>query len=116
MFGEAAIYRFRPDGTDPEACFFEIWAVSLKPAHEAVPRAAFAGVFDKEDADGWPVIPRQDFSNIERQQRGLHSPAFRALRLSRDYEEASPTCTESSTDISHSDHSLGPARGFVSWI
>ncbi len=86
MFGAAAIYRFRPDGSDPESCFFEIWAVSLKPGHEPVPRARFDGVFDKEDADGWPVIPRQDFSNIERQQRGLHSPAFRALRLSRDYE------------------------------
>jgi phenylpropionate dioxygenase-like ring-hydroxylating dioxygenase large terminal subunit len=86
MFGAAAIYRFRPDGPDPEACYFEIWAVSLKPAHEPVRRAQFGGVFDKEDADGWPVIPRQDFSNIERQQRGLHSPAFRALRLSRDYE------------------------------
>jgi phenylpropionate dioxygenase-like ring-hydroxylating dioxygenase large terminal subunit len=87
MFGEAQIYRSRPDGLDPEACYFELWAVTFKPPHEAVPRATFDGVFDKEDAVGWPLIPRQDFSNVERQQRGLHSPAFQALRLSEGYEQ-----------------------------
>jgi phenylpropionate dioxygenase-like ring-hydroxylating dioxygenase large terminal subunit len=87
MFGEAQIYRCRPDGNDTEACYFELWAVSLKPAHEAVPRARLDGVFDKEDAQAWPLIPRQDFSNIERQQRGLHSPACHALRLSQGFEQ-----------------------------
>jgi hypothetical protein len=86
MFGEAAIYRCRPDGLDPEACLFEIWAVSLKPHHEPVGRARLDGVFDKEDEAAWPLISRQDFSNIERQQRGLHSRACHALRLSKDYE------------------------------
>jgi Ring hydroxylating alpha subunit (catalytic domain) len=90
MFGEAQIYRSRPDELDPEACYFELWAVTFKPPHEAVPRATFDGVFDKEDADGWPLIPRQDFSNVERQQRGLHSPAFQALRLSQGYEQNIP--------------------------
>lgn len=87
MFGEAAIYRCRPDGLDPEACLFEVWAVSLKPPHEPVGRARLEGVFDKEDEKAWPLIPRQDFSNIERQQRGLHSRAFEALRLSKTYED-----------------------------
>jgi phenylpropionate dioxygenase-like ring-hydroxylating dioxygenase large terminal subunit len=87
MFGSALLYRSRPDGLDPEACLFELWAVTLKPAHEPVERARFAGVFDKEDEAAWPLIPRQDFSNIERQQRGLHSRAFEALRLSTRYEQ-----------------------------
>jgi phenylpropionate dioxygenase-like ring-hydroxylating dioxygenase large terminal subunit len=87
MFGEAQIYRSRPDGNDPESTYFELWAVTLKPPYENVPRARFDGVFDKEDTQGWPLIPRQDFSNIERQQRGLHSPAFKALRLSAGYEQ-----------------------------
>lgn len=86
MFGSAAIYRCRPDGLDPEACLFEVWAVTLKPPHEPVGRARFDGVFDKEDEMAWPLIPRQDFSNIERQQRGLHSRACQALRLSKNYE------------------------------
>ena len=55
-----------------------------------MPRATFDGVFDKEDSVGWPLIPRQDFSNVERQQRGLHSPAFQALRLSAGYEQNIP--------------------------
>ncbi len=87
MFGEAQIYRSRPDGNDPEATIFELWAVTLKPPHESVPRAKFDGVFDKEDNQAWPLVPRQDFSNIERQQRGLHSPAIKALRLSEGYEQ-----------------------------
>ena len=86
MYGSAAIYRCRPDGADPERTLFEVWAVTLKPADEPVPRARFDGVFDKTDVSAWPQIPRQDFSNIERQQRGLHSAAFSQLRLSRDYE------------------------------
>jgi hypothetical protein len=52
-----------------------------------VERARFAGVFDKEDETAWPLIPRQDFSNVERQQRGLHSRGYEALRLSTDYEQ-----------------------------
>ena len=43
-------------------------------------------MFDKEDETAWPLIPRQDFSNIERQQRGLHSRACQALRSSKNYE------------------------------
>jgi hypothetical protein len=87
MFGAAAIYRMRPDGLDPEGCYAEVWAVSLRARHEHVERAELTGVFDKNDVEGWPLVPRQDFSNIERQQEGLHSPAFKALRLSRDYEQ-----------------------------
>jgi phenylpropionate dioxygenase-like ring-hydroxylating dioxygenase large terminal subunit len=90
MFGEAQIYRARPDGNDPEACYFELWAVSLKPDHEPVGRAHFDGVFDKADTQAWPLVPRQDFSNVERQQRGLHSPAIHALRLSEGYEQNIP--------------------------
>lgn len=86
MFGEAQIYRCRPDGTDPESCYFELWAVSLKPSHEGVGRANLDGVFEKDDAQAWPLVPRQDFSNVERQQRGLHSPTCQALRLSEGYE------------------------------
>jgi phenylpropionate dioxygenase-like ring-hydroxylating dioxygenase large terminal subunit len=86
MFGSALIYRSRPDGLDPEGCLFELWAVTLKPAHERAQRARFEGVFDKED-DAWPLIPRQDFSNVERQQRGLHSSGFEATRLSLAYEQ-----------------------------
>ena len=86
MYGAAQIYRSRPDGNDPEACYFDLWAVSLKPPFENVGRAKLQGVYDKEDDLNWPLVPRQDFSNVEREQRGMHSPAFRALRLSAGLE------------------------------
>jgi len=43
-------------------------------------------VYRPDDTSAWPQIPLQDFSNIERQQRGLHSHGFRRLRLAQDYE------------------------------
>ena len=71
----------------PKPTIFEIWAVTLKPAHETVPRAQVRRRVRQGGHRGWPLIPRQDFSNIERQQRGLHSPALGRLRLSEGYEQ-----------------------------
>ena len=34
----------------------------------------------------WPPIPAQDFSNIPRQQRGLHARGFEFMRLSEGLE------------------------------
>ncbi len=87
QFGNALIYRSRPDGLDPEGCYFELWSVTLKAPHEPRQRAELDGVFDKEDAEAWPLIPRQDFSNIERQQRGLHAFGYEATRMSLEYEQ-----------------------------
>jgi hypothetical protein len=86
QFGNALIYRSRPDSSDPEHCFFELWSVTLYPEGQEPGRPALAGVFEKDDDTEWPLIPRQDFSNIERQQRGLHTPGFRAMRLADTYE------------------------------
>jgi hypothetical protein len=38
------------------------------------------------DDPRWPQIPGQDFSNLPRQQLGLHSEGFEYMRLSRDHE------------------------------
>ena len=34
----------------------------------------------------WPPIPAQDFSNLPRQQRGLHAKGFEYMRLSERAE------------------------------
>ncbi len=86
QYGNALIYRSRPDGDDPEACYFELWSVTIPPASEPRVKPTFGGVFAPDDTDAWPQIPLQDFSNIARQQRGLHSQGFRALRLAEQYE------------------------------
>ena len=51
-----------------------------------VTRPVRLGPFAPDDTEHWPPIPLQDFSNIGRQQRGIHSRSIDALRLSRTYE------------------------------
>jgi hypothetical protein len=38
------------------------------------------------DDPRWPPIPAQDFSNLPRQQKGLHSKGFEYMRLSDQME------------------------------
>ena len=78
-----ASYRIRPLG--PESCLFEIWSLTLFPEGEepAPPREP---VVLPHDSDKFPPIPRQDYSNIPRQQIGLHAGGFEFMRLSKDVE------------------------------
>ncbi len=86
QYGNALVYRVRPNGDDPESCLFELWSLTIPPRDEAVPRPVAGGPYAPDDADHWPRIPLQDFSNIGRQQRGIHSRSISGLRLSRTYE------------------------------
>lgn len=86
LYGNALAYRVRPYNDDPEWCRFEVWSLTTYPESYAPKRAKLLGRFDKEDADNWGLIPRQDFSNIERQQRGVHARNFPGMRLSADWE------------------------------
>ena len=86
MYGNAISYRVRPDGDNPEACYFEVWSLTLKPDDEEITRPTFGGVIPAGSQE-WPLIPRQDFVNIARQQRGLHTPGYKAQRLARRYED-----------------------------
>lgn len=38
------------------------------------------------DSDEFPPIPRQDYSNIPIQQKGIHAPGFEFMRLAKDVE------------------------------
>jgi Rieske 2Fe-2S family protein len=38
------------------------------------------------DDPRWPPIPKQDFSNLPRQQQGLHAKGFEFMRLSNQME------------------------------
>jgi hypothetical protein len=38
------------------------------------------------DDPSWPMIPAQDFSNLPRQQKGLHAKGFEFMRLSSEIE------------------------------
>ena len=83
MYSSASSYRFRPLG--PEETLMEIWSLTRYPEGQEpgppVPPAPKS--FDDETI---PPIPTQDFSNLPRQQRGLHNKGFEFMRLSEGIE------------------------------
>ena len=83
MYSSASSYRFRPLG--PEETLMEIWSLirypeGLEPGPPPVPE-----VWEFDDPR-WPPIPAQDFSNLPRQQQGLHAKGFEYMRLSEKAE------------------------------
>jgi phenylpropionate dioxygenase-like ring-hydroxylating dioxygenase large terminal subunit len=85
QYGNALTYRFRPLD-HPERCLFELWSLTI-PAHgDEIQRPVMQGPFAPDDREHWPTIPRQDFSNITRQQRGVHNRTFGGSRISHVYE------------------------------
>jgi hypothetical protein len=76
-------YRIRPLG--PESCLFEIWSLThcVEGEHPQVPMKP---VMLPYDSDQFPQIPRQDYSNIPRQQKGLRTQGFEYMRLARGTE------------------------------
>jgi phenylpropionate dioxygenase-like ring-hydroxylating dioxygenase large terminal subunit len=86
MYGNALAYRIRPHNNDPEQCRFEVWSLTTYPETQLQPRAVLKGRFAKDDASNWPLIPLQDFSNIERQQKGLHAIGYQGHRLAVEWE------------------------------
>ncbi len=87
QFENALSYRARPYNDDPEWCRFEVWSLTMYPEGHEPGRAQLGGRFEPDDKDNWGLIPRQDFSNMARQQRGVHSRSFDGHRLARDVED-----------------------------
>ena len=83
MYSSASSYRFRPLG--PEETLMEIWSLTRYPEGEEPARPTPPEPWDCDDPR-WPPIPTQDFSNLPRQQRGLHARDFQYMRLSNRLE------------------------------
>lgn len=83
IFTNSASYRIRPLG--PESCLFELWSLTFFPEGEE-PKAPQEPVMLPYDSQEFPPIPRQDYSNIPRQQIGLHADDFEFMRLGKDVE------------------------------
>jgi Rieske 2Fe-2S family protein len=82
-YGSASSYRIRPLG--PEECLFELWSLTRYPEGVAPPPIKTPTPMAPDDPR-WPPIPQQDFSNLPRQQRGLHGKGFEFMRLSNQME------------------------------
>lgn len=83
FFSSMSSYRIRPLG--PESCLFEIWSLTLFPEGEE-PEPPMEPVMLPYDSQEFPPIPRQDYSNIPAQQKGLHAQGFEYMRLSKEIE------------------------------
>jgi phenylpropionate dioxygenase-like ring-hydroxylating dioxygenase large terminal subunit len=83
IFSSMSAYRIRPLG--PESCFFELWSLTFYPKGEE-PDPVMEPIVLPFDSPDFPPIPRQDYSNIPIQQKGLHAKGFEFMRLSRDME------------------------------
>jgi nitrite reductase/ring-hydroxylating ferredoxin subunit len=86
QYENSLAYRIRPYNDDPEWCRFEVWSLTMYPEGDEPGRAQLRGRYAPDDPNGWGAIPRQDFSNMQRQQRGLHSRSFREHRLATEWE------------------------------
>jgi phenylpropionate dioxygenase-like ring-hydroxylating dioxygenase large terminal subunit len=83
MYSSASSYRFRPLG--PEETLMEIWSLARFPEGEEPGPPTPPEVWDADDPR-WPPIPAQDFSNLPRQQQGLHARGFEYMRLNEQLE------------------------------
>lgn len=83
MYSSASSYRFRPLG--PEETLMEIWSLARFPELGEPGKPTPPEVWESDDPR-WPPIPAQDFSNLPRQQRGLHAKGFEYMRLSERAE------------------------------
>jgi nitrite reductase/ring-hydroxylating ferredoxin subunit len=83
MYSSASSYRFRPLG--PEETLMEIWSLTRFPDGEAPTKLPTPEPWECDDPRV-PPIPTQDFSNLPKQQRGLHNRGFEYMRLSAGIE------------------------------
>jgi phenylpropionate dioxygenase-like ring-hydroxylating dioxygenase large terminal subunit len=83
MYSSASSYRFRPLG--PEETLMEIWSLTRFPEGGEPGTPTPPEPWECDDPR-WPPIPAQDFSNLPRQQRGLHARGFEYMRLSAGAE------------------------------
>ncbi|MBI2706067.1 MAG: aromatic ring-hydroxylating dioxygenase subunit alpha [Actinobacteria bacterium] len=83
MYSSASSYRFRPLG--PEETLMEIWSLTRFPEGGEPQPLAPPEPWECDDPRV-PPIPTQDFSNLPRQQKGLHAKGFEYMRLSEQIE------------------------------
>ena len=74
----ALCYRARPNGTDPDSCIFDVSVIERYP-QGGEPKTEWVNVPDQEDPR-WPLVLRQDFSNMPFVQRGMKSRGFKGAR------------------------------------
>ncbi|MEV6236607.1 aromatic ring-hydroxylating dioxygenase subunit alpha [Lentzea sp. NPDC051838] len=81
--GNWILFRFRPNGDDPDTCFFDVMFLHRFGDGETVPAVEHEFYPRWQDHDGWGPIIGQDLANMGHVQAGLHQTSFTGLRLNR---------------------------------
>jgi Rieske 2Fe-2S family protein len=81
--GNWILFRFRPNGNDPDTCLYDVMFLHRFGDGETVPKVEQEFYPKWEDHDGWGPTIGQDLSNMGHVQAGLHQASFKALRLNR---------------------------------
>ncbi|HEY0448779.1 aromatic ring-hydroxylating dioxygenase subunit alpha [Actinophytocola sp.] len=81
--GNWILFRFRPNGNDPDTCLYDVMFLHRFGDGEQVPEVEHEFYARWEDHDGWGPTIGQDLSNMGHVQAGLHQTSFTALRLNR---------------------------------
>jgi hypothetical protein len=91
-FGLPIVYRYRPDGANPESCIVDIMLLAEVPPEGPRPRNAPITWIDGDD---WTAAPElgalgtvfnQDRANITRMQKGVKTGPKRTVTIS-SYQE-----------------------------
>lgn len=83
----ALCYRTRPYGSDPNKCIYESYAIE-RFEKDKEPKTEW--VYADIDSDKWPLVLKQDFSNMAAVQKGMRNPGFRGT-LPNPYQERKVT-------------------------
>jgi phenylpropionate dioxygenase-like ring-hydroxylating dioxygenase large terminal subunit len=92
-YGTPVVYRFRPNGHDPDSSIAEVMILSPYPEGTDPPRGVDIHWLDVDDS--WSAAPElggfgpvfdQDESNFQRVQRGLHASRKAGVTLSMYHE------------------------------
>jgi hypothetical protein len=81
--GNWILFRFRPNGKDPDTCLYDVMFLHRFGEGEEVPEVKHEFYAKWEDHDEWGPTIGQDLSNMGHVQAGLHQTSFTGLRLNR---------------------------------
>jgi choline monooxygenase len=79
--GGFLLFRIRPHATDPDRCWFDLWRFAWPDTHAPTPEPA-PNVWVDQGAGSFGQVLDQDFENLPRVQRGLHSTSLEYVTLS----------------------------------
>jgi hypothetical protein len=81
--GNWILFRFRPNGDDPDSCLYDVMFLHRFGKGKEAPKVERQFYPSWKDHDDWGPVIGQDLWNMAIVQAGMHDPLFEGLRLNR---------------------------------